>query len=77
MAIVTGESTRADPSSSANRKLPAGVRHVAELMPLVLARYGVALEGDGNDGVISLAPWLTTRPAATQAFACSAAVTCY
>ncbi len=61
MAIVTGVSTRDDRSSSANRKLPAGVRHVAELMPLVLAGYGVSLEGEGDDGVVSLAPWLSKR----------------
>jgi hypothetical protein len=31
---------------------------VGELMPLVLAGYGVSLEGDGRNEHISLAPWL-------------------
>ncbi|MEX0642636.1 MAG: hypothetical protein WD468_08035 [Pirellulales bacterium] len=77
MPTATNASTMNDRPQAAGMQLPAGIRHVGELMPLVLAGYGVSLEGDGDDDVVSLVPWIAKQSVVTRASRCSDAVMCF
>jgi hypothetical protein len=44
MSRIKSASSASDRPQGLEPKLPAGVRHVSEVVPLVLARYGLPLE---------------------------------